>query len=401
MTRAAVTLRAMRAALVRRLPRSAAENRGAWALVLAILAVLVALGLWANNSQVDELVRARGQVIAAARTQIVQATDNVVLRDLLVREGQTVRRNQLLARFDDNRARAAYDDSRNKVAALKAALARLNAEVYGGPIAFADDLAEWSVFRQNQTELYTRRRRVLDEGIAALRANRDLVAQELAITEPLLASGDVGKVEVIRLRRAIAELDGQMATLRNRFFQDAQVEMTKAEEDLATQEELLREREAILSFTELRAPVAGLVNRINVMTPGASIRQGETVVEMLPTSSELIVEAKYLPSDVASLRLGLPATIKLDAYDPAIYGSLEGRVSYISPDSLSDTGPQGQAMIYYRVHIKLDPRRRGLRPLPVTAGMTVTAEVRSKKRTILSYLTKPITKTLSNSLNER
>lgn len=370
-------------------------------LILATFFAVSLLLAWAANAQIDQLVRARGQVIAAARTQMVEAADNGVLTEIYVREGDVVKKGQLLARLDQNRAMAAYEDGRNKVAALKATLARLRAEVYGVPLVFPPELNEWPAFRENQSQLFQRRRQALREGIGALEINRNLAAEELAISEPLLAAGDVGRAEVIRLKRARAELDGQIVTLRNRFFQDAQAEMVKAEEDLAAQEEMLRERTAILGMTELRAPLDGKVKKIDVTTPGAAVRQGEPILELLPTSSELIVEAKYPPGDVSSLQLGLPAAIKLDAYDPNIYGSLEGKVVYISPDALNEPGPQGSENIYYRVHVRLDRVPKSARKIVVNAGMTATVEVRSRQRTVLSYLTKPITKTLSNSFGER
>lgn len=371
-------------------------------LIAVVLVAVVGLIAWASFARIDELVRARGQVIAAARTQVIQAADAGVIAEVLVREGQFVRRGDVLVRFDQNRARAAFDDSSNKVAALKAALSRLRAEVYGTPLAFPPELAGWPAFRQNQTQLFERRRRALLEGIAALEGSKRGIVDELNITAPLVATGDVGQVEVIRLRRARAELDGQIANLRNRFFQDAQAEMTKAEEDLATQEELLRERTTVLGYTELRAPAEGQVRKINFTTVGAAVKPGDPVVELLPTSSKLIVEAKYLPQDVASLRLGLPATVKLDAYDASIYGSLEGKVAYISPDALSEPSPQGEHF-YYRVHVALDPQTAapGHKPVPVTAGMTATVEVRSRKRSVFNFLTKPITKTLNESMSER
>lgn len=381
--------------------RGAGLGGGHW-LIGAILLSLAILIAWASMARIDELVRARAQVIAAARTQVIQAADSGVLAEVLVREGQFVRRGELLVRFDQARARAAFDDSNNKVAALKASLSRLRAEVYGTPLVFPAELAAWPMFRENQSQLYDRRRRAMLEGIASLENSKRGVDQELAITAPLLATGDVGQVEVIRLRRAQAELEGQIANARNKYFQDAQTEMTKAEEDLATQEELLRERTTVLSYTELRAPVDGQVRKINFTTVGASVRPGDPVLEILPTTSQLIVEAKYQPQDVASLRLGLPATVKLDAYDSSIYGSLTGKVVYISPDALSEQSPQGEHF-YYRVHIRLDPptAEAGRKPVPVTAGMTATVEVRSRKRSVFNFLTKPITKTLNESMNER
>lgn len=381
--------------------RKVSIGKGAWLISIVLLA-LVVLITWASLARIDELVRARAQVIAAARTQIIQAADSGVIAEVAVREGQFVRRGQLLARFEQARARAAFDDSSNKVAALKAALSRLRAEVYGTPLSFPADLAGWPAFRENQAELYERRRRALLEGIAALENSRRGLVEELDLTAPLVATGDVGQVEVIRLRRAKAEIDGQIANVRNRFFQDAQAEMTKAEEDLATQEELLRERTTVLGYTELRAPVDGQIRKINFTTVGASVKPGDPVMEVLPTSSRLIVEAKYQPQDVASLRVGLPATVKLDAYDSSIYGSLEGKVVYISPDALSEPSPQGEHF-YYRVHVQLDPQvaEAGRKAVPVTAGMTATVEVRSRKRSVFNFLTKPITKTLDESMSER
>lgn len=293
--------------------RTARLGSSGWLIGAILIAVLILVS-WASFARIDELVRARAQVIAAARTQVIQAADSGVIAEVLVREGQFVRRGQVLVRFDQDRARAAFDDSSNKVAALKATLTRLRAEVYGSPLIFPPELSAWSAFRENQTQLFERRRRALLEGIAALENSKRGVDQELAITAPLVTTGDVGQVEVIRLRRAQAELDGQIANVRNKYFQDAQADMTKAEEELATQEELLRERTTVLGYTELRAPADGQVRKINFTTVGAAVRPGDPVLEILPTSSQLIVEAKYQPQDVASLRLGLPATVKLDAY---------------------------------------------------------------------------------------
>ncbi|MCS6764264.1 MAG: HlyD family efflux transporter periplasmic adaptor subunit [Candidatus Protistobacter heckmanni] len=229
---------------------------------------------------------------------------------------------------------------------------------------------------------------------------------ELKITEPLLASGDVGQAEVIRLKRAEAELTGQIVNLRRKYFQDAQADMTKAEEELAAAEQVLHERFAVLGYNELRAPMDGQIKKINITTLGAAVRQGDTVLEMRPTGSELIVEAKFSPADVASLRTGLPASVKLDAYDYSIYGSIDGEVTYISPDALSEPDPcTGQQSFYYRVHLRLasPPQHAGPRgdPIVINPGMTAHVEVRTRDRTVFSYLTKPITKTLSEAMNER
>lgn len=374
-------------------------------LIAAVLVGLTVFGIWASNSMIDELARARGQVIALARTQIVQAADDGVLSEMFVEEGQTVSQGQLLVRMEQDRGFAMYEDSLNKVAALQASLARLRAEVFGKELAFPADLSPWPTFVENQKQLFLRRKQALNEALAALQETKSLIVEELAMTEPLLVTGDIGKTEVLRLRRSLAEVTGQMINIRNRFFQDAQVEMTKTEEELAAQEQLLRERTAILGYTEIRAPADGIVRKIEVTTTGASVRKGQALIELLPVDSELIVEAEFSPADVASLRIGQKAAIKLDAWDASIYGSVDGEVIYLSPDALSRPDQRGGEQPFYRVHVRpgeppseVGPRRE---TITIDPGMTATIEVRTRDRSVLSYLTKPVTKTLSNAFGER
>ena len=388
----------------RQASRRDAKSRGAFHLLLVVLAALVALGSWSAWARIDEIARARGQVTAADGTQIIQAADNGVIESVLVNEGDMVSRGQLLVLLDQTRAEAAYKDSLNKVAALEASLARLVAEVYGEAIEFPAHLENWPTFRANQLALFERKQQALFEGVEALQRTAALVRKELSITEPLLAEGDVGEAEVLRLRRQLSEINGQIVNSRNQYFKDAQTEMTRAEEELAAQRQLLQERATILEQTEIRAPVDGIVRRVEVRTIGASVRPAEVLMELLPTNSELIIEAKYSPADVASLRLGLPATIKLDAYDASIYGSLTGEVTYISPDALTEDNPRQGEVVYYRTLIRLDSDSGSEVPgrtIIVHPGMTAMVEVRTRDRSVFSYLTKPVTKTLSTALTER
>lgn len=380
-------------------------HRESLLLVSFVFIALTGLGVWAAVSEIDQLARAPGQVIASARTQVVQAADNGILQNVLVTEGQQVIEGQRLAVMDQVRAQAAYQDSRNKVAALEAKLARLVAEVYGRDVEFGESLAVYPVFRENQQALFERRQSALVEGIEALEKSARLIRAELAITEPLLANGDVGEVEVLRLRRQLSETRGQIVNTRNKFFEDAQAEMTRAEEELAEQHQLLRERETILEQTVITAPMDGVVNRIEISTLGASVRAGEILMELHPTQSELIVEAKFSPADYASLGVGVPTTVKLDAYDSSIYGGLEGEIIFISPDALKESDPRTGDSYFYRVRVRVQkpdqsPNQR-TREIVVAPGMTVLVEARTKSRTVMSYLTKPITKTFAAALTER
>lgn len=377
-----------------------------WLILLsgAIFAILV---LWAALSEIDQIARAQGQVIASARTQVIQSANDGVIEALLVREGERVKKGQILARLDRSQAEAAYRDSQGKVAALKAALARLQAEVFNRPLVFDNDVKAYPAFVQNQTELFQRRQGAIRAEVAALEESLRLVREELTLSEKLLSTGDIGRAEVIRLQKQVADLNGQITNRRNKYFQDAQAEMTKAEEDLSTQQQVLAERTTLYERTEIIAPVDGLVRNIQLTTPGANVRPGDIIMELLPTGSALIVEAKLKPADIAYLRKGLPAAIKLDAYDYSIYGVLRGEIAYISPDALSEKTQNGEQP-YYRVHIRIDEtalsdrnRSHQGKAVEIQPGMTATVDIITGSQSVLAYLTKPVTKTLSESLSER
>ncbi|RYF44757.1 MAG: HlyD family efflux transporter periplasmic adaptor subunit, partial [Cytophagaceae bacterium] len=282
-------------------------------------------------------------------------------------------------------------------------LARLQAEVYGKTIEFDQDLLQYVDYIRNQTNLYNRRQTAFNEDIGSLQRILKIADRELEINMKLVESGDVSTAEVLRLQRAAADINAQIANRRNKYFQDAQTEMTKAQEDLSTQQEMLRDRGQLLEHTELLAPTNGVVNNIRTTTLGAVLRPGDTVMELLPTGGDLIAEAKISPSDIAFVEVGQTAYVKLDAYDSSIFGSLTGRVIYISSDSLMEDSRNGPVS-YYRVHILVkeaeikDIKKKDIQMRP---GLTAQVEIKARERTVLSYLTKPITKTLGNSMGER
>lgn len=380
--------------------------RSRWIILLVFL-IVATLGTWAGFSELDQIARAQGQVIATSRTQVIQSANDGVIEALLVKEGEQVRKGQILAQLDRSQAEAAWRDSLGKVAALKAALIRLQAEVFNRPLSFPADVRAHPTFVTNQTELFQRRQGALHAEIAALNKSLGLVREELTLSEKLQATGDVGRAEVLRLQKQVADLEGQITNRRNKYFQDAQADMTKAEEDLSTQSQALAERTAVFDRTEILAPADGLVRNIQMTTPGAKVRPGDVIMELLPTGSALIVEAKLKPADIAYVRQGLPAAIKLDAFDYSIYGVLRGQVIYISPDALSEKTQQGE-QAYYRVHIRIDAaalearnREHAGKPVEIQPGMTATVDITTGSQSVLAYMTKPITKTLSESLSER
>lgn len=371
-------------------------------IIWVALAVIIVLITWASFAKIDQVTRAQATVIASDRTQEIQATDNGVISELLVKEGDDVKKGDLLAILEEERAKAALGNSATKVAALRARVARLEAEIFDRPLNFPEEIQKYAEYVQNQTELYNRRRQAITQDVASLQKMLELAKRELAMNEPLLAHGDVSQADVIRLRRQVADIEAQITNKRNKYFEDAQTELTKAQEELESESEQLRDRAQVLEEKRLFAPVDGKVNNIAVTTIGGVVRSGDTIMQLLPTSSDLVVEAKVRPVDIAYVKEGQTASVKLDAYDYSIFGAMNGEVIYISPDTLMEKTPQGDKP-YYRVQIRIEGAQVAAREdeIIIKPGMTASVDIKAMERTVLSYLTKPITKTLSEGLGER
>jgi adhesin transport system membrane fusion protein len=373
-------------------------------IILGVVSFFVLAFLWSFWAELDQVSRAPGTVIPTGRVQVIQSTDGGQIKRLLVREGDHVKRGQLLVELEDVKIAAAVGEAQGKVASLRSSMARINAELFDRPLAFPPEVQQFPEFVSNQTLLYTKRRQALRDQLGALQQMHGLMKQELDMNAPLLKQGDVSRADMLRLQRSVSDLQSQMVNVRNKYIQDLQAEYTKTEEDLVTAREVLAQRSDALKDTQIRAPVDGIVKNVRITTIGGVLRPSDEVLTIVPTGEELIVEAKLSPSDIAYVRIGQPASIKFDAYDSSIYGSASGSVTYVSADTLTEQRPTGE-LVFYRAQLKVDTRR--MKPhLPgekveIQPGMTVTAEIQTGRNTVWQYLTKPINKTLGESLNER
>ncbi len=370
-----------------------------WTTAFALIVFLV----WADFAVIDQITRAPGQVIASQRSQVIQSQDGGTIEQLLVKDGDTVDRGQVLVRLEKARSEASYLEARAKSAGLTATVARLRAEVFGGEPVFPPMLANYPQFRDNQLVLFRKRKSAIEEEVTALETLVGLAQRELEMTQPLLKTGDVSRTEVLRLERQVAEVSAQITNKRNRYFQDAQAELSKALEDLAGIEQTMAQRITQVDQTELKAPLHGVVKNVRITTRGGVIRPGEEVMQIVPLEDDLLIEARVMPADIAFIKPGLSATVKIDAYDYTVYGDLPGKLTYISPDTLTEDLRQGEQP-YYRVRVRTDGRRFSGRPsedLEIQPGMTATVEIRTGSNTVLKYLTKPVVKTLSEALRER
>lgn len=371
-------------------------------IVWVSLVTIITLVTWASFAKIDQVTRATATVIASARTQDIQASEGGVLTELLVKEGQEVKKDELLLVLEEERAKASVDNAASKVAALQAKISRLEAEIFDKPLKFSDSLNKYPEYLENQSQLYNRRRLAINQDVASLENMLSLAKQELSLNEPLLTHGDVSQADVIRLRRQVADIEAQINNKRNKYFEEAQAELTKAQEDLQAEQEQLRDRSQVLEEKRLYAPTDGKVNNINITTIGGVVKPGEVIMELLPTGGDLVVEAKVRPADIAYVKEGQSASVKLDAYDYSIFGAMTGEVTYISPDTLKEQTAKGQES-YYRVQIRISGAQYQGRAkeIIIRPGMTASVDIKAMERTVLSYLTKPITKTLSEGLGER
>jgi membrane fusion protein, adhesin transport system len=383
--------------------RLSAPSPYAGRLIGAATVVVVTFIFWATWADLDQITRGSGQLIASSYTQVVQAVDGGALHELNVREGDAVERGQLLAMLDAVKAESSYQETAARAAALRANIARLRAEVFGGAPRFGPELADYADFVGNQRILFTKRQAAIRQEIAALQMALDLARKELDMNLPLLKDGDVSKADVLRLQRQVADLQGQITNRSNKYQQDSQAELAKTEEDLAGVLQVLAQRKDVLDNTRLIAPVDGIVKNVRVTTLGAVLKPGEELLSIVPGGDELVVEVKIKPADIAYLKPGLPATVKFDAWDYSIHGSFAGRVDYISADTLHEDTRQGD-QTYYRVKISMSKdalvSHKG-NTIALQPGMTAQVDIKTGTQTVFDYLTKPITKTLSESMGER
>lgn len=367
-----------------------------------ILGVLVAGAWWASTALVDEVTRAPGTVITSSRLQTVQAVDGGIIAKIAVQEGQTVEKGQLLVQLDTGRSAAGAGESAARVASLNVTIARAKAEIEGKQPSFPSGNAYADIVAAQRTQ-YTRRLQGLNEEIAVLEKSQALAESELALNRPLVKDGIVSQAEIIRLERQVNEVRSQIAVRRNRYFSEAQAELAKAQDELAAAEQVLAGRNETVSQMEITAKVRGIVKNVRVTTIGGVLRPAEEIMQIVPLEDTLQVEAKIRPTDVGFLKPGLEASVKLDAFDSSIYGSMKGKVSFISPDTLRDENSRDEQR-YYRAIITISDFSLKGRPnekIEIIPGMTSLVEIKTGQKTVMQYLLKPINKTLNEALTER
>jgi adhesin transport system membrane fusion protein len=369
---------------------------------LLMVALFGVLGVWAYYARIEQVASGSARVIASQREQVIQSLEGGILKEMFVREGDIVNSGDPLLRIDPMRAQSSFQEGRYKFLALKASSARLRAESQGdASVRFDDDVRAEPGLMNSEKATFTARQASLNQSVTGLRRSRDILLREIDITEPMVARGLAPEVDLLRLRRQASDLDLQISERTHKARADAATDLVRVESELAQQTEVLSARKDQMVRTLVRAPVRGTVKNVRITTTGGVIQPAQDILEIVPLGDTLLVEAKIKPTEVAFLRPGLPANVKISAYDSQIYGSLKGKVEFISPDTLREER-KTEDDTYYRVVIRTDKAfvmEHG-HELPVLPGMTATVDILTGERTVANYLLKPVLR-LKEAFRER
>lgn len=374
-------------------------------IVWPIFIALVAFVVWAEHFYIDEVAQAQGEVIASSRVQLIQSVDGGVISELNVREGDLVQAGQILGQLDQTRLSASVGEIESRVFALKAKAIRLRAEILGeAKLNFSQDiLSRYKDIAQVEKALFEQRRTGIKEEIRTLQVSVSLAQEEQDIVKHLQASGDVSSSEMLNAREALNAAEAKLINRKNQFLEEASAELAKVEDDLGQSEQILARKQQELQDSVFIAKVPGIVKNVSVTTVGGVLRAGEEIMQIIPIDDDLIVEAKIRPADIARVKKGMDANIRLDPFDYTIYGGVEAKVIYVSADTLKEESSQGEE-IYYRVHViplQLPITTTIGRKVEMLPGMTAQVSIKTDKRTVMDYLLKPLRKTLSQAFGEK
>ncbi|AZO22373.1 MULTISPECIES: HlyD family type I secretion periplasmic adaptor subunit [unclassified Mesorhizobium] len=414
--------------------------------VYIIGALFVAFTAWASFAEVDEIARGDGKVIPASKTQIIQASEAGVVQEIAVKIGQTVKKNDLIIRLDNSGNTSSLGEEQAKARALQARIARLKyeqsgnvegsfpcpAEIQKVAPEICDNEQKLLVARRDNFEVklsvlksrLDQREKELDEATAnSDRLSKSLAVsdQETALVESMVKKGLMAKTEQIRVEREQTDLHGQLnlagETIKKtqaaiteaqlqvnelglQLQQEALSDLTQALADLSVVDETIRGATDKVARTDIRSPVDGIVNTLDVNTLGSFVQPGAVVAGIVPTSETLLVEARVSPRDVAFIQPDQDALIKVTAYDFSIFGGIEGKVSTITADSLVD---QKTGEPYYQVRVATEKStlQRNGKTYSIIPGMICSVDIKTGRKTILNYLLKPINKARQEAMSER
>jgi adhesin transport system membrane fusion protein len=388
-------------------------------LLLATLAMLFCGFVWSAFASLDEVKRGNGRVVPSRQMQVVQTLEGGIVQEILVNEGTIVQKNQILVRIDDTNFAAQFGEVKERQGAMAARVFRLEAEAHGAKtLDFPPELVRTAASAvEAEKSVFEARARKLAQDIDVLRQQETrltdslkLLSREIELTEPLYKQKIVPEIEKLRLERQASEMKGQLAEAKAKisnvvasFRSQADEDLAKSRGDLAVLDENIRAAQDKVRRTELRSPVYGVVNKLNVTTVGAVMQPGANVMDIVPLDDTLLVEGRIRPQDIAFIRPQQDAVVKITAYDSSVYGTLKGKVERISADAIVEESKENKTESYYRVTVRTNKNHLGTdqHPLPIIPGMVATVEVVTGNKTVLDYILKPARLLREEALRER
>jgi len=410
--------------------------------IWGLVAFVLFLVLWAHFAIVDEVTRGEGKAIPSSRLQKIQNLEGGIVAELFVREGQIVEAGDPLLRLDDTRFASNVGETEADRLALAARVERLSAEVEGRDLAMPENvLRDAPNLADSERALFESRRDQLRAEIGGLeeqlaqrrqevremsskqeqfRSSLALLRKEIAMSEPLVSSGAISPVEVLRLKRAevesrgqldattlalprahaaIKEIESKIGETRGRFRSEALTQLNEARTELSKLKSTGKALEDRVRRTLVTSPVRGVVQQMLVSTIGGVIQPGSDIVEIVPLDDTLLVEAKVRPQDIAFLHPGQEAMVKFSAYDFTVYGGLKAELEHISADSITDEDGNS----FFLIHLRTDKSHLGSdeKPLLIIPGMMASVDIITGHKSVLSYLLKPIIRAKAEALRER
>jgi len=419
--------------------RKAQEPLRARFLLYVTALVLGLLVFWASRAELDVVTRGTATVVPSRQVQVVQSLDGGIVSEILVREGQVVEPGELLVRIDATRVVSTLREQRAQYLALLAKTARLAAIAEGKPFVIPPEVvdeapdtaaAETRLHASSTRELdsaigvydqqLAQRHQELNEAVAfkeQSERNFELAAQELAQTEPLVASGAVSQVEILRLKREVSKLRGDteqssaqvtralaaIAEARRKreqveldFRNDMRKELAEANAELSSLAEGSVGLQDKVKQTEVRSPVRGTIKRLLINTQGGVVLPGREIIEIVPLDDTLLLEARITPRDIGFLRPGQEATVKFSAYDFLVFGGLDAVVESIGADTITDE----EGNPFYLVRVRTHESSLGDN-LPIIPGMLAEVDILTGRKTVLDYLLKPVLRARQRAMTER
>lgn len=370
-------------------------------IVWVVVALLLCFFIWAACFSLEEVSTGTGKVVPSSHEQTIQSLEGGILVHLNVKEGDIVQAGQMLAQLDRTRTQSSVEETAARAVAAEATAARLRAEVNNTPLSFPDSVKAYPALVRSESDLYHSRRSSLAMGLRDLHQQLALIRNELTMTEPLVARGAASDVEVLRLKRQVSEIETRADDMQNQYMVKAREDLEKAEAEAKAQQSVTKGRSDMLDRLTFTSPVRGIVKDIEVTTKGGVIPPNGRLMTIVPLDEQLLVEARISPRDIAFIHPDQRATVKLTAYDYAIYGGLPAKVTVISPDTVQDDVKKDS--YYYRVWVRTDSdhlTNKTGRNFPIVPGMVATIDIHTGSKTVLEYLIKPLNRA-KEALRER